>query len=109
MKNKLMTMLGFAKKAGKLSSGEGITLENIKNNKALLVILASDASDNTAKRIRDKAAYRNIMVVEELNRKEIGTATGVGDRVVVSITDDNFARSIKAILGGNVDGKNKNS
>lgn len=106
MKNKLMSMLGFAKKAGKLSSGEGITLENIKRGKALVVILANDASQNTAKRIKDKASYRNILVVEELNRKEIGLATGVAERVVVSITDDNFAKSIKTILGGSMDGEN---
>ena len=64
MKNKLMSMLGFAKKAGKLSSGEGITLENIKRDKALVVILANDASQNTAKRITDKSNYINILVVE---------------------------------------------
>lgn len=108
MKSKLMTMLGFAKKSGKLSSGEGITLENIKKNKALVVVLASDASDNTAKRIKDKAKYRDILVTEMLSRKEIGQATGVGERVVVSITDQDFANSIKTILGGSMHEENTN-
>lgn len=108
MKNKLMTMLGFAKKAGKLLSGEGITLENIKKEKALVVILANDAAENTAKRIKDKASYRDILVIESLTRKEIGQATGVGDRVVVSITDKGFADSIKTIVGGNMHEKNTN-
>lgn len=108
MKNKLMTMLGFAKKAGKIASGEGITLENIKKNKALVVVLATDASPATAKRIKDKAAYRNIMVVEFLNRKEIGKAIGVDERVVISVIDQGFANSIKTITGGNMHEENTN-
>lgn len=100
MKNKLMSMIGFAKKAGKIASGEGISLENIKKNKAKLVVLANDASENTAKRILDKAKYRNIAVLRILNRKEIGKAIGSEDRVVISITDKQFAESIKKIAGG---------
>lgn len=95
-----MTMLGFAKKAGKLASGEGITLESIKKGKAQVVVLALDASENTAKRIKDKANYRNIPVIEVLDRKEIGKAIGVDERVVVAILDTGFANSIKKIFGG---------
>lgn len=108
-KNKLMNMLGFAKKAGKISSGEGITLENIKKDKALVVVLANDASENTSKRIKDKASYRNIEVIQLLNRKELGRAIGVDERVVISITDKGFAQSIKTIVGGNLHGENTNS
>lgn len=104
MKNKIMTMLGFAKKAGKLASGEGITLEAIKNGKAQLVILASDASDNTSKRIRDKANYRNIQIIEILDRKEIGKSIGVDERVVVAVLDPGFANSIKKYLEVDIDG-----
>lgn len=101
-----MTMLGFAKKAGKISSGEGITLDNIKSNRAKIVILANDASDNTAKRIKDKSKYRNITVIEVLDRYEIGRAIGQQERVVVSITDKGFSESIQKIVGGVVDEKN---
>lgn len=106
MKNRLMTMLGFAKKSGNLLSGEGITLENIKKNKVKVVILANDASENTAKRIKDKAGYRGIPVVELLTREELGKAIGGQERVVVSITDLKFAQSILVIVGGNRHGEN---
>lgn len=95
-----MSMLGFAKKAGKIASGEGISLENIKKNKAKLIILANDASENTSKRIKDKAKYRNIEVIDILNRKEIGKAIGSEDRVVISVLDKGFAESLKKIMGG---------
>lgn len=109
MENKIKTMLGFAKKAGKITSGEGITLENIKNGRVRLVILASDASNNTAKRIRDKASYRNIKVIECLDRYEIGNAIGIDERVVVGIIDKGFADSIKKIVGGEEHGKDTNT
>jgi len=102
-------MLGFAKKAGKITSGEGITLENIKNSRVKLVILASDASDNTSKRIKDKSSYRNIQVIETLDRYEIGNAIGLDERVVLGITDRGFADSIKKIVGGEQNGKDTNT
>ncbi|MGB5823757.1 MAG: ribosomal L7Ae/L30e/S12e/Gadd45 family protein [Proteocatella sp.] len=109
MKNKIKTMLGFAKKAGKITSGEGITLENIKKGRVKLVLLASDASDNTSKRIKDKASYRNIQVIESLDRYEMGKAMGIEERVVVGITDRGFADSIKKIVGGEQYGKDTNT
>lgn len=102
-------MLGFAKKAGKITSGEGITLENIKNGRVKLVLLASDASPNTSKRIKDKASYRNIQVIEILDRYEIGKAMGIEERVVVGITERGFAESIKKIVGGEENGKDTNT
>ena len=109
MKQKIKTMLGFAKKAGKITSGEGITLENLKNGTVKLVILASDASANTSKRIKDKSSYRDIPVIECLDRYEIGKAMGVEERVVVGITDRGFADSIKKIVGGEQHGKDTNT
>ena len=102
-------MLGFAKKAGKITSGEGITLENLKNGRVKLVILASDASANTSKRIKDKSSYRDIPVIECLDRYEIGKPMGVEERVVVGITDRGFADSIKKIVGGEQHGKDTNT
>lgn len=109
MKNKIKTMLGFAKKAGKITSGEGITLENLKNGRVKLVILANDASHNTAKRIKDKSSYRNIQVIESLDRYEIGKAIGIDERVVIGITDKGFADSIKKIVGGEQYGEDTNT
>lgn len=109
MKQKIITMLGFAKKAGKITSGEGITLENLKNGRVKLVVLANDASLNTAKRIKDKAGYRNIQVVESLDRYEMGKAIGIDERVVIGITDRGFADSIKKIVGGEQVGKDTNT
>lgn len=105
--NKILTLLGFAYKSNNLISGEGITLENIKKNRVKLVFLASDASDNTAKRIMDKSSYRDIPVCREFDRFQIGQAIGKPERIVAGITDNDFANSILKLLGGGAFAKNK--
>ena len=41
MKNKVLTLIGFAKKCGKAFSGEEITLEKIKSKKAKIFSVRS--------------------------------------------------------------------
>ncbi|CBH21811.1 Ribosomal protein [Acetoanaerobium sticklandii] len=98
--SKVLTLIGFAYKSRKMVSGEGITLEAIKKNKVKLVFLASDASENTRKRIKDKCSYRDIPVSEELDRQQIGNAIGKDERVVIGITDEGFSQSMLKLLGG---------
>ncbi len=98
--NKVLTLIGFAYKSRKMVSGEGITLESIKKDKVKLVFLASDSSENTRKRIKDKCSYRDIIVNEDLNRQQIGKAIGKEERVVIGITDEEFSQSMLKLLGG---------
>ena len=98
--SKVLTLIGFAYKSRKMVSGEGITLEAIKKNTVKLVFLASDASENTRKRIKDKCSYRDIPVSEELDRLQIGNAIGKDERVVIGITDEGFSQSMLKLLGG---------
>ena len=45
----IYSFLGLCMKAGKVTSGETGTLQNIQSGKAKLVIVSLDASDNTRK------------------------------------------------------------
>lgn len=49
---KVLNLLGMAQRAGKLVSGEDLSLKEIRNGTAKLVIVAVDASENTRKNIR---------------------------------------------------------
>ncbi len=92
---KLLGMLGLAKRAGKISTGTFICEKMIKSKKARLVILASDASSNTEKQIKDACTYYNIKLIKCLNMSELAHAVGAGaDRAVVSVNDNNFAKAI---------------
>lgn len=43
----ILSMIGLAKRAGKVVSGEFSTEKAVKENKAKLVIVSEDASNNT--------------------------------------------------------------
>ncbi|MGL5440140.1 MAG: L7Ae/L30e/S12e/Gadd45 family ribosomal protein [Filifactoraceae bacterium] len=108
MKEKISTLLGFAKKSGNLSLGEGITLEQIKRKKAKIVFLASDAGPNTAKKIKDKTAFYQIPLSTIFTRNELGKIFGVDEKVVLAVTDNGFAKRMKEILGGDDSGYYQN-
>ncbi len=95
---KLLGMLGLAKRAGKISTGSFICLKMIKSSRARLVIIATDASDNTKKSIKDSCKFYNIKSFEISDMAALGHATGGGERAVVSVNDDNFARAISDII-----------
>ena len=49
-KDKVLSYLGLAARARKIQSGEFSTEKSVKSGRAALVIVASDASDNTKKK-----------------------------------------------------------
>ena len=92
-------MLGLAMRAGKLITGEELTLKDIRSNTAKLVFVAEDASENTKKKIKDKCSYYNVPVSELLIQSEISQAIG-RTRMVVGINDHGFATKIKELIKG---------
>lgn len=96
--NKLLGMLGLAKRAGKLSAGTFICEKTIKSGTAKLVVIASDASENTKKTISNSCKYYKVNVIEYSTMAEIGHVVGAkADRAVVSVNDNNFAKAISDI------------
>lgn len=92
---KALSMLGLAKKAGKAVSGESKTEAAVKGGTACLVIIATDASDNTKKLFKDKATYRSIPIYLFGTKEELGHALGQEFRSSVAITDQGFAEAIQ--------------
>lgn len=93
--NKLLNMLGLAKRAGKISTGSFICEKMIKSNNARLVVVAKDASKNTKKAIFDACGYHKVRIMEYSDMLSLGNAVGAGaPRAVVSVNDNNFAKAI---------------
>jgi len=87
-------MLGIAKKAGKLASGEFLCEESIRNGKAKVVIVSEEASANTKKRFRDKTNFYQVPLYERFSMEALGKAIGSETRAVVCINDAGIARTI---------------
>lgn len=95
MNEKFLGMLGMAKRAGKVISGEAVCSKAIKNGEAKLAIIASDASENTKKSIINSCLYYSVDYIEAASMSDIGKYTGsASERAVAVVNDNNFAKAI---------------
>lgn len=95
---KVLQLLGIAMRAGKVITGEELTIREIQNNKAKLVILSNDASANTLKKITDKCNFYNVEKHVFGSRAELGHAIGKESRVVLAIIDEGFTKKLSEYL-----------
>jgi ribosomal protein L7Ae-like RNA K-turn-binding protein len=92
------SFLGLANRARKVISGEELVVKEIRSGKAKLVLLAEDASVNTAKKIQDKCLSYNVPLRKVTDRYTLGHAIGKDARVVVAVTDEGFAKKLMTML-----------
>lgn len=87
--------LGLALVAGKVKAGTDFTVEAIRQKQAKLVFLASDASDNTKKRVLDKARFYEVEVLEIFDTATLSHAVGRNNIKALAVTDQGFANMFK--------------
>lgn len=93
--DKILSMIGLAKRAGKVCAGAPLCEKEIKSKRAELVIIASDISDNGRKAISDSCKYYSVKCIEYATMKKLGKAVGAaGDRAVISVNDKGFAKAV---------------
>lgn len=102
MKNKTLTLLGFAAKAGKLSFGMSKTLEALKSNKSEIIVCAENISEKSKKEISFFSHNKSIdlFILNEITIEMLSAAVG-RQCGIISVNDNNFATAISKILGGN--------
>ncbi|MEH7110928.1 YlxQ family RNA-binding protein [Neobacillus niacini] len=96
--NQWMSILGLANRARKIISGEELSVKEIRNGKAKLVLLSADASANTTKKITDKCKSYEVPFKLVEDRHLLGHAIGKEARVVVAVLDDGFAKKLITLL-----------
>lgn len=97
--DRLLSMLGIAKKAGKVVSGGFLCEKAVKSRQARLVILAGDAQKNTVSTISNKCTFYNVPFGFYGTKETLGHAIGKEERSCVAITDQGLADSINKLLG----------
>ena len=98
MQDKILSMVGMATKAGKTQSGEFLAEAAVKERKAKLVIVATDASDNTKKLFHDKCSFYHVPIFEYATKDELGKRAGKASRATIAIIDSGFAGRIKELF-----------
>lgn len=96
--DKILSLVGLARRAGKAVSGEFSTEKAVKEGKASLVLIASDASANTKKLFGDKCSYYGVPLREYADKKALGGALGQEERASLAVTDSGFAQAVLKIL-----------
>lgn len=84
--------LGLALRAKKLVYGTLNSLNAIKNKQAKLVLIASDASSNTIKKITDKANFYQIDYKIIFDSKTLSSSLGKNNVMVVCLMDEGFKK-----------------
>ena len=95
---KVFGMIGLAKRANKVLSGEKSCKEGIQYGKALLCILSEDASKNTEKSIRNSCSFYDVPLIVLGTSERLGYAIGNARNSVLAITDENFCEAILNII-----------
>ena len=105
MINKILALLGFAAKAGKLSYGMDATVDTVSRGRSRLTVLSDEVSLKSQKEIRFHSEKNNIqvLVLENCNIERLSSAVG-RKCGIVSVNDSSFADGILNAMnkGGNI-------
>ena len=93
--DKTLLMLGLAQRAGKVASGEFSTEKAVKSKKAFLVVVASDASDNTKKMFSDMCTFYKVPIAFYSDKVSLGHAIGKEFRASLAVLDEGFGKQIQ--------------
>ncbi|NCB94226.1 MAG: 50S ribosomal protein L7ae [Clostridia bacterium] len=95
---KIISLIGLSMKAGKIASGEFATEKAVKTGKAYLVVVASEASDNTKKKFHNMCEYYKVPYYEFGEKTELGMAIGKEHRASLAVTDENLGSALEKQL-----------
>ena len=98
-KDRALSLVGLATKAGKVVSGEFMTAKSVKEGQAHLVIVAKDASDNTKKKFRNTCEYYQVPIYFYSDKVSLGKSMGKEFRASLGILDKGFAQAIISKMG----------
>ena len=86
--DKGLNILGIARKAGRLEIGEEPVCAAARGKYARLILVASDAADNTRRRAENCSGYCTAPVIEvDFTKEELGRITGRGSCALAAVCD----------------------
>lgn len=94
IRDKVLSYIGLAMKSGNVVSGEFAVENAAKSQKAHVVIVANDASDNTRKKFYNMCSFYEVPIVSYSTKEGLGHAIGKDYRAVAAITDAGLAGAV---------------
>lgn len=104
-RNKVLSYLGLATRAGRVVSGEFCVEKSVRQRRARLVLVSEDASENSRKNFRNLCTYYKVPLYFFGSREELGAACGKETRVSAAVEDEGLAdAAIRAIQESGIGG-----
>lgn len=98
MNDRILSLLGLCRRAGKLVIGADPCIESMVKGKARLIIYAEDFSHNSLKPVLAQAQRANVRVLE-INRNKDELSFSIGRLCgVLSIEDRGFADKLATLV-----------
>ena len=98
MEDRLFGLLGISRKARKLIFGLDVSLRAVREGSASLVLLASDASTNTSRAVKNICEECHVRYIElDCTMERLGGCIGRDRTAVVAMTDKLLAKKAEEI------------
>jgi len=94
--NKALSLLGLAKKAGRVAVGGEAVSGALYQGTARVVLTASDAAKNTLRRLTPYPDVRHIAL--PYPKEELGAAVGYQSCSILAVCDAGFAKALISAL-----------
>ncbi len=92
--DKVLNLISLATKAGKVKTGEFLTTKTLQEGAGYLVIIASDTSEKSTKRLMGISENYECKAVVYGTKQELGKFTGKTEKSVIVITDEGFSSAV---------------
>lgn len=97
MKDKFISFLGIAKKAGKCIEGYNKCEESLRNNKCALIIVSKEASQNTREKFERMTNTRNIPIIIGCSGEDLSCILGRDKINIIGIVDTSMATKLSQL------------
>ncbi|MGI6357507.1 MAG: L7Ae/L30e/S12e/Gadd45 family ribosomal protein [Bacillota bacterium] len=102
MSDPFLQLLGICWRARALVAGEYPCLQALRAGRGALLILAADASANTAERLHATAKRRSVDCCVAYSKSALGHAVGQSQRAALLVLDKGFATRFQQLMEGQV-------
>lgn len=92
--NKLLNLIGLSYRAGKCITGSEKCCNAIRTHKTELIIISLDSSANTIEKFKKLCTFYEISYILLECGIDLGKSIGKDNRMVLAVTDRNFASKI---------------
>ena len=96
--DRILSLLGFAKKAGKLVTGTNAVLRSILYGDAYIVIVTKDAGNSVKDKFKRLCLENDVKFYVFGNEQDFERATGEKNKVIYSVVEAGFSNKLIELI-----------